>query len=187
MAAKLPSFTAKGVLPPGDYPMTLAELRDSFLVSGEGVGSPAWDVAWRRQLVDNLEIVVRQLFEVGIERVFIDGSFVEKKDRPNDVDAYFECSAGRVVGGALARELNALDPHRVWTWHPSARHPDPATGSLRLPMWHQYHVDLFPHFPGLLSGILGPSGQPLPLPEGFRQQRLTFYPKGIVRIVKERS
>jgi hypothetical protein len=36
----LPSFTAEGLLPTGDYPLTLAELRTSFLVTGEGVESP---------------------------------------------------------------------------------------------------------------------------------------------------
>jgi hypothetical protein len=69
----LPPFTPEGVLPPGDYPLTLEELRASALVTGEGVASLTWDAAWRRQLVDNLAILVRQLRQVGIDRIFVDG------------------------------------------------------------------------------------------------------------------
>ncbi len=38
MACGLPLFTADGLLPVGDYPMTLPLLRASHLVSGDGVG-----------------------------------------------------------------------------------------------------------------------------------------------------
>jgi hypothetical protein len=46
----LPNFTADGVLPPGDYAMTLDELEDSILVLGPGQprDHPVWDAAWRR-------------------------------------------------------------------------------------------------------------------------------------------
>jgi hypothetical protein len=43
----LPAFTAEGLLPAFDFPVTLDELRASFLVTGEGVNSPTWDSAWR--------------------------------------------------------------------------------------------------------------------------------------------
>jgi len=43
----LPPFTAEGLLPGGDYPLTLDELRSSFLVTGVGVGSATWDAPWR--------------------------------------------------------------------------------------------------------------------------------------------
>src|ERR1041384_5574189 len=52
---------------------------------------PNWDVIWRRQLVDNLGILVRQLWQVGIREIFADGSFVEDKEHPNDIDGYFVC------------------------------------------------------------------------------------------------
>lgn len=71
----LPNFQG-GVLPQGDYQMTFAALRSSHLVRGGGspeVGQ--WDISWRSYLVDNLEIMVRQLWEVGIDHIFIDGSF----------------------------------------------------------------------------------------------------------------
>src|SRR5207302_7131057 len=87
----LPPFTTEGLLPPGDYPLTLPALRASYLVTGEGVGSPTWDAAWRSELVDNLAVLVGQLSRCGIYEVFVDGSFVENKDHPNDIDGYFPC------------------------------------------------------------------------------------------------
>jgi hypothetical protein len=39
----LPLFTPDDVLPAGDYPMTLEELRNSHLVTGEGNLSDTWD------------------------------------------------------------------------------------------------------------------------------------------------
>ena len=39
----LPPFTAEGLLPAGGYPLTLDELRASFLVTGAGVDSATWD------------------------------------------------------------------------------------------------------------------------------------------------
>jgi hypothetical protein len=50
----LPPFTAEGLLPAGDYPLTLDELRASFLVTGVGVGSATWDATGRSGLVDGL-------------------------------------------------------------------------------------------------------------------------------------
>ena len=48
-------------LPPGDYPLTIEELRDSFLVGGPQGAGRGWDAAWRLKLVNNLEILARQL------------------------------------------------------------------------------------------------------------------------------
>jgi len=64
----LPEFTPDGLLPRGDYSLTMGELRDSFLVTGHGVNSTAWDAEWRDSLVGNLEILVGQLWQVGIVR-----------------------------------------------------------------------------------------------------------------------
>jgi len=74
-----------------------------------------WDTQWRRQLVENLGVLVRQLWQVGVTNVFVDGSFVENKDRPNDIDGYFECDLNRLASGELERDLNLLDPHKVWS------------------------------------------------------------------------
>lgn len=89
--AGLPGFTADGVLPEGAFALTPGEVRESMLVKGPGPDYPHWDADWRRQLVDNLEVLVRELGEVGVTEIFIDGSFLEDKDHPNDIDGYFEC------------------------------------------------------------------------------------------------
>ena len=85
--------------------------------------SPTWDSAWRAKLVGNLEILTRQLWQVGVTEVFADGSFAEDKDHPNDVDGYFVCGLGPLRSGQLTRELNLLDPYKVWTWDPASRKP----------------------------------------------------------------
>ena len=73
----IPDFQADGLLPPGDYEVSFAELRQSILVVGPGNPSkwPNWDAAWRATLVANLEKLTRQLWQVGITEVFADGSF----------------------------------------------------------------------------------------------------------------
>lgn len=54
----LPAFNDRGLLPPGDYELTLADLRTSMLVVGPGPAAPLWDTAWRLWLVDNLAVTV---------------------------------------------------------------------------------------------------------------------------------
>jgi hypothetical protein len=81
-------FTEDGLLSPGDVELTIAELRSSVLVTGPGAAHPGWDAAWRAKLVDNLEVMVRQLWAIGITEVFIDGSFVEDKSRSRRKTSY---------------------------------------------------------------------------------------------------
>lgn len=178
----LPAFTEEGVLPPGDYPLTLEDLAASLLV-----GSPAspseWDAAWRAELVENLGILVRQLWHVGIDAVYVDGSFVEDKPHPHDIDGYFECELRYLESGGLERDLNALDPQKAWTWDHQSRRWDPNPGKAQLPMWFAYHVELYPHF-GQPAGITDQFGNQLQFPSAFRLSRRSYTPKGIVRIVR---
>jgi hypothetical protein len=176
-------FADNGLLPVGDYPLTLAELRESLLVTGVGVDSEHWDTAWRSQLVENLGILIRQLRQVGVDRIFVNGSFVEEKDHPNDIDGYFECALHYLASGQLQQDLNAIDPYHIWTWDRRSRRPDPNSPKAQLPMWHQYRVELYPHFPGLLSGIRDVFGNELEFPSAFRLSRGAYRPKGIVQIV----
>lgn len=84
----LPEFTEEGGLPPGDYELAIPEIRESMLVVGPR-GNPEhkhWDRQWRGTLVDMLQILVGQLVTVGVTDVFIDGSFVEDKNHPNEID-----------------------------------------------------------------------------------------------------
>jgi hypothetical protein len=177
----LPAFRDEGLLPPGDFEMTFAELRESSLVAGAEVGYPNWDAGWRAHLVDNLEILVKQLWQVGIEDVFIDGSFVEDKDHPNDIDGYFHCELADLASGRLAQALNLIDPHKVWTWSPSSRRPYRGYPKRQLPMWHQYRVELYPHF-GQPCGIRDRYGNELEFPSAFRLSRRTGEPRGIVKL-----
>jgi hypothetical protein len=178
----LPPFTSDGLLPPGDYELSLAGLRESMLVRGPGgeQGSPTWDVPWRAKLVDNLAILVGQVWRVGIQEIFVNGSFVEDKDHPNDIDGYFVCALDHLASGRLERELNELDPHRVWTWDPDTRRPYRGYPKLQLPMWHVYRVELYPHV-SQLSGIRDRYGQELEFPAAFRQSRRDGQPRGIVK------
>ncbi len=180
---KIPPFTKDGVFPVGDYALTLGELRESPLVRGSQGSSTHWDIAWRRHLVDNLSVLVRQLWQVGIAEIFIDGSFVEEKDHPNDIDGYFECDVMQLASGKLEDELNRLDPHQVWTWDPANRRSVPGTTKKQLPMWCQYCVELYPHY-GQPSGIRDPQGNLLAFPAAFRLSR-SGIPKGIIKIVPD--
>jgi hypothetical protein len=180
----LPGFTDEGLLPIGDYSLTLDALRESHLVTGSRSASANWDRAWRARLIDNLAILVNQLWQVGIDRIFVNGSFVEEKDHPNDIDGYFECDLLYLARGQLEQDLNALDPYKVWTWDPTRRRPDRNSAKRQLPMWHQYRVELYPHVPGLLSGIRDAFGNELEFPAAFRLSRSAHRPKGIVQVIK---
>ena len=76
------------MLQPGDHAMTFGDLRHSILVTGPPE-RPTGDRAWRAALVDNLEVLARQLRQVGVHEIFLGGSFVEAKDHPADIDGYF--------------------------------------------------------------------------------------------------
>ncbi|MFT5317840.1 MAG: hypothetical protein ACI8RA_001096, partial [Chlamydiales bacterium] len=89
---KLPtSFDDRGLLPVGDYELTILELLTSILVDGPDPRPISWDKSWRREIVLNLRTLANQLWSVGIKDIYIDGSFVEDKEHPNDIDGYFTC------------------------------------------------------------------------------------------------
>ncbi|MBI3467225.1 MAG: hypothetical protein HY000_29790 [Planctomycetes bacterium] len=175
-----------GLLPPGDYEVTFEQLRQSHLVVGaaEGQASATWDRRWREQLVNNLQVLTRQLWQVGVTEVFADGSFVEDKDHPNDIDGYFVCDFESLRSGELTRQLNLLDPFKIWTWDAASRKPYRGYPKKQLPMWHRYRVELYPHVPGLGigCGIRDRYGHDLEFPSAFRQSRRDGKPRGIVKI-----
>jgi hypothetical protein len=154
-----------------------------MLVDGPEMGYENWDSEWRAQLVDSLAILVRQLWEVGIDDIYIDGSFVEDKEHPNDIDGYFTCELRYLTSGLLQSRLNLLDPYKVWTWNPATRRPYRGYPKKQLPMWHQYRVELYPHV-GQLSGICDRFGNELEFPSAFRLSRRDGGPKGIVKVLK---
>nr|MEE4269536.1 hypothetical protein [Candidatus Krumholzibacteria bacterium] len=178
----LPNFNRLGLLPAGEHELDLPQLKASILVQGKpGLHVPGkWDHQWRLHLVNNLEILVEQLNQVGITDVLIGGSFVENKYHPNDIDGCFSCEREFLVSGELERQLNQLDPFNCWTWDPSSRMPYRGYGKRQLPMWHYYRVELFPDY-GQKSGICDSKGIELTFPEAFRLSREDF-PKGVVRL-----
>lgn len=176
---QLPVFNAEGVLPPGDYELSIAELKSSRLVTGDGVESAHWDSEWRHQLVDNLAVMVGQLWQAGVTDIFIDGSFVEDKDHPNDIDGYFVIDVMDLQD--KVRFLNSIDPWSVWTWNPASRTRHKNYPKLQLPMWHKYRVELFPEY-GQLSGIKDEFGNNQIFPAAFRRSRRNGSPRGIIKI-----
>ena len=184
--AAISRFDADGLLPPGNYEVSFEELRQSILVVGPGsaTADSSWDRPWREELVKNLEILTRQLWRAGVRDVFADGWFVEDKDHPNDIDGYFVCGVDELRTGELTRQLNLLDPAKVWTWDPASRKPYRGYPKRQLPMWHRYRVELYPHVPGLGigCGIFDKYGNELEFPSAFRQCRRNGKPRGIVKI-----
>lgn len=179
----LPEFNADGLLPPGDYALTLEQLAASMLVVGpaDRTNYPNWDDAWREKLVSNLAELVYQLWQVGVTEIFIDGSFVEDKDHPNDIDGYFVCERDELATGELQRRLNLLDEHKVWTWERRSRRPYRGSPKLQLPMWHRYRVELYPQY-GQPCGIRDSRGYELEFPSAFRLSR-DGKPRGIVQVI----
>lgn len=177
----LPLFQ-NGVLPPGDYRLTIAQLRSSHLVLPLSNYPKSWDAKWRDELVTRLDTLVHQLWDVGIEDIFVDGSFVEDKDHPNDIDGYFVCDPKTFF--EKVRLLNELDPLKIWTWDANRRTLDRDSAKEQLPMWHRYRVELYPHL-GQPSGIKDKFGHDQQFPAAFRKSRAADKPKGIVQIIKE--
>ncbi len=187
MDQPVPDFTKEGLLPPGDYKATFGELRESILVEGPGpesVWSEEWDAEWREHLTRQAETMCTQLWQVGIEDIYLDGSFTEAKAHPNDIDGYFECDARRLATGELQRKLNQIDPKKCWTWDPEERRAYRGYAKKQLPMWHAYRVELYPHYDQLI-GITDEHGNPLTFPAAFRKRRRDDEPKGIVKVVPE--
>jgi hypothetical protein len=177
------SLPVDGLLPSGDHHLTLSELRQSYLVTGEGLEIPQWDSAWRRQLVDNLELFVRQLWHVGVERIFVNGSFVTSKPDPGDIDAYFECTVAEYP--LLLAQLTQLEP--PLPWDVTRRPIDPRSREAKPIMWHRYRMEVFPHFIDhpMPTGIRDTRGDDLFFPTLFRLDKATGRPKGIVQIIRE--
>lgn len=183
----IPDFTDQGLLPPGDYEVTFEELRKSVLVEGpapDSVWRENWDAEWREHLTHQAETMCNQLWSVGIEKVYLDGSFAEAKAHLNDIDGYFVCDAEQVASGELQRELNKIDPQKCWTWDPGERRSYRGYAKKQLPMWHAYRVELYPHY-NQFAGITDAQGHPLTFPSAFRKRRRDDEPKGIVNVVPE--
>jgi len=184
MSKKELVFTKHGLLPAGDYELTFQQLRESILVSGpENPSISNWDKSWRANLVDQAEILVQQLWQIGITEIYINGSFVEAKPRPNDIDGYFECDLSAFASGHIQRQLNLIDPHKIWTWNSKDRKSYRGFTKKQLPMWHKYRVELYPHY-GQSSGITDKHGNQQLFPAAFRRHRASGNQKGIIKLIR---
>jgi hypothetical protein len=112
----IPEFTEDGLLPPGIYQTDFEDLE----------GKMGWSRR-RLALLDGLESALELMAANGVMRVYLDGSFVTDKDRPNDIDGCYDLEES-----TTAEELEALTP----IFPPS---PDNRAKAKEL-----YGVDFFP-------------------------------------------
>jgi hypothetical protein len=86
----IPEFNANGLLPRGIHPATWEEVAERFGGNER-----------RQELLTGLDEALRLLRAAGCRRVYINGSFVTSKERPNDVDVCWD------IEGV---DADALDP-----------------------------------------------------------------------------
>ncbi len=81
-------------MPPGIYETDFEELNEKM--------------GWSRRrlaLLDGLETALELMAASGVRRVYLDGSFVTEKDRPNDIDGCYDVEAG-----ATGEQLEGMAP-----------------------------------------------------------------------------
>ena len=96
----IPPFDATGILPPGVYWASWDEVTSRF------GGNP-----WRQRLITGLSAALKNLKSAGCRTVYLDGSFVTSKNRPNDYDACWEETG--VDPTVLDPVLLTFDPGRA--------------------------------------------------------------------------
>lgn len=95
----IPGFTEEGLLPSGVHETHLEELRERM----------GWSRK-RRDLLGGLEEALELMAACGVRRVYLDGSFVTDKDRPNDIDGCYDLVAGDVTDEDLQRLAPIFPP-----------------------------------------------------------------------------
>ena len=75
----IPAFTKDGLLPAGAYKATWLEFVKRFGLTPH-----------RRKLLAGLQAALKSLRAAGCRRVYVDGSFVTAKPRPNDFDGCWD-------------------------------------------------------------------------------------------------
>jgi hypothetical protein len=118
-AVTLPSLhLITGLLPPGEHDATLDEVETRFATNRQ-----------RRKIFVGLRFVVEGLRAQGVKDIYVDGSFVTAKERPNDAEVVFI-----VPEGANTRSWGLLAWHRhddlkrqklidLWPWPAPQRVP----------------------------------------------------------------
>jgi len=171
----LPDFTAEGLLPPGDYPLTLQQLSQSMLVVGPRPVPQGWDVRGRRDLVNNLAVLVGQLHQVGITDIYIAGSFVQNKPDPDDIDGYYVVDPLLYATTQQPQllQINPLIPlvpvQATWEYIASK-------GKARPLLCRDYRIEFFSELSIVIPGSPGSWSY-------FLRHTRDDKPKGIVRII----
>jgi hypothetical protein len=137
---RMPRLNRLGELPPGEHETSLASVRRRF-------GRLS---AQREELMRGLEEAAGNLKAAGVQKIWINGSFVTSKKEPNDVDGCWEYTENVNIG--------RLDPVFL--------------AESRLPMKQKYGVEFFPAF-------VIEAGSGLPFPKFFQVNR-DGDPKGIL-------
>ena len=75
----IPAFDSSGNLPPGVYWSVWEEVSSRYGTN-----------PWRRLLLSGLREALSNLKLAGCRKVYLDGSFVSSKDKPNDFDACWD-------------------------------------------------------------------------------------------------
>ena len=109
---KIPALNDKGELPPGEHAVTLSTVQRRFGRS----------TARRKALMEGLEQAAENLGKAGVDRIWIDGSFITDKEEPNDIDGCWEYSE--------QVDLSKIDPVFL--------------AESRLPMKEKYGIEFFP-------------------------------------------
>ncbi len=72
-------FNSKGLLPPGIHVVTLEQLETNFTWSNH-----------RKKLFKKFKGAYKNLTRANVKKIWIDGSYVESKEHPNDIDGCWE-------------------------------------------------------------------------------------------------
>ncbi|WP_316801426.1 DUF6932 family protein [Pedobacter frigidisoli] len=75
----IPDFTEEGFLPPGIHLSTIEKFQERFATN-----------MVRKQIFAGLLRLMADLKRVDCKNIFVDGSFVTKKEHPNDIDVCWD-------------------------------------------------------------------------------------------------
>jgi hypothetical protein len=181
---KLPTSFTEGILPDYIYEISEKDIRSSILINGDKSSDLTWDKEHRKKLFDGFMVLANELKSCGFDHIFLDGSFVEEKGHPNDIDAYFDLGLRLGIEGSVKvhqrlTQLKQQSKMQIWDW--TNRVLLPGFKKPQLKMWVLHKVEIFPHY-GLPSGIKDDNGNDLQFPAAFRQSRSSTMSKGIVKL-----
>lgn len=139
----IPKFGRNDLLPPGEHEASWAEVKKRFGTNPQ-----------RRELLEGLREMCLVVRLAGIKRLFLDGSFVTRKNIPGDYDCYY------LNEGDVMNRLNELDEVLL------------DFSNERLAMKAKYKGEIWPHD---WFGI-----RPQLIKDFFQEDKHTHEPKGII-------